>query len=63
MVLDHIYPVAKGGLDTDENTVLVCNQCNTKKSDKTLMVFCTQMKFDYAKVGARLLKMGKRSGK
>ena len=59
MVLDHIYPVAKGGLDTDENTVLVCNQCNIKKSDKTLMVFCTQMKFDYAKVGARLMKMGK----
>lgn len=59
MVLDHIYPVAKGGLDTDENTVLVCKQCNTKKSDKTLMVFCTQMKFDYTKVGARLMKMGK----
>ncbi len=59
MVLDHIYPVAKGGLDTDENTVLVCKQCNTKKSDKTLGVFCTQMKFDYAKVGARLIKMGK----
>jgi 5-methylcytosine-specific restriction endonuclease McrA len=59
MVLDHIYPVAKGGLDTDENTVLVCKQCNTKKSDKTLGVFCMQMKFDYAKVGARLIKMGK----
>jgi 5-methylcytosine-specific restriction endonuclease McrA len=59
MVMDHIYPIAKGGLDTPENTVLVCIQCNTKKSDKTLMVFCTQMKFDYLKVGERLLKMGK----
>ncbi|MCF8169286.1 MAG: HNH endonuclease [Rhodoferax sp.] len=59
MVLDHIYPIAKGGLDTRENTVLVCKQCNMRKSDKTLMVFCNQMRLDHSKVFDRLLKMGK----
>lgn len=59
MVMDHIYPIAKGGLDMPENAVLVCVECNTKKSDKTVMVFCTQMKFDYLKVAEKLSKMGK----
>ena len=59
LVLDHIYPVAKGGLDTEENTVLVCQKCNSKKSDKTLLIFCRLMKLSHTEVCERLLKMGK----
>ena len=59
LVLDHIYPVSRGGLDTKENTVLVCQTCNSKKSDKTLMIFCRLMKFDHADVCDRLIELGK----
>jgi 5-methylcytosine-specific restriction endonuclease McrA len=59
LVLDHIYPIAEGGLDTEKNTVLVCHKCNSKKSDKTLMIFCRLMKFDHSEVCDRLIKLGK----
>ena len=31
--VDHIIPVAKGGLNEIENMVCACWECNTKKSD------------------------------
>ena len=33
---DHIYPLSKGGLSTEENMVYVCTDCNLAKRDKTL---------------------------
>jgi len=34
--LDHIYPRAKGGRTTFENTVASCHPCNNKKGDRLL---------------------------
>jgi 5-methylcytosine-specific restriction endonuclease McrA len=59
LVLDHIYPVARGGLDTDENTVLVCSKCNRMKSDITLLLFCERMNFEFWDVCQRLKSLGK----
>jgi hypothetical protein len=59
MVLDHIYPVSRGGLDTISNTVLSCNRCNSTKTNKTLVVFCVEMGFDIVVVTKRLLEKGK----
>ena len=39
-VADHIYPVSKGGL-AHYKMVLICNNCNEKKSDLTLRIFVT----------------------
>lgn len=36
---DHIYPVSRGGLSTADNMIYVCQKCNSKKSDKTLLEF------------------------
>jgi 5-methylcytosine-specific restriction endonuclease McrA len=33
--VDHIVPVAKGGLDTIENLQALCNRCNCGKTDTT----------------------------
>lgn len=59
MVLDHIYPVSKGGLDTESNTVLSCDPCNSRKTNKTVAVFCAEMGFDIATVINRLRVRGK----
>lgn len=32
---DHVKPLSKGGLDTWENVVSACFQCNSRKSDRT----------------------------
>ena len=32
--VDHLVPVAKGGLDIDENLVAACKKCNYSKQDK-----------------------------
>lgn len=34
--IDHIFPQALGGKNTYENTVAACNNCNSKKADKTI---------------------------
>lgn len=57
---DHIYPVARGGLSTEENMVFVCALCNGKKRDKTLREFIRIMKFDHSAVEQRLELLGKR---
>lgn len=56
---DHIYPVVKGGLSTQENMVYVCLTCNQKKSDLTLREFIAIMSFDRQRVESTLEKLGK----
>jgi 5-methylcytosine-specific restriction endonuclease McrA len=58
-VLDHIYPIALGGLTTQSNTVLICNPCNRSKGKTTLILFCKKNKFHYSDVIDRLLDLGK----
>ena len=36
--VDHIIPVAKGGLSTEDNLQTLCWKCNRTKSDKILSV-------------------------
>ena len=34
--IDHIIPLARGGLDTEKNLQLLCSYCNRKKGDRIL---------------------------
>lgn len=56
---DHIYPVAKGGLTTFQNMVLICQKCNASKSSNTLRVFASRNNYDYLEICSRLERMGK----
>jgi 5-methylcytosine-specific restriction endonuclease McrA len=56
---DHIYPIAKGGLSILANMVLVCADCNAKKSDLTLRVFIQTFGLDRKAVETRLSQLGK----
>lgn len=44
--LEHIYPVAKGGLSIVQKMVYACASCNSKKSDKGLIEFLDQAGFN-----------------
>jgi 5-methylcytosine-specific restriction endonuclease McrA len=57
---DHIYPLSKGGLEDDDNLVLVCSSCNLKKSDYTLREFIIKFKLDRDAIEGRLELLGKR---
>ena len=57
---DHIYPVARGGLSTEENMVFVCAVCNSRKRDMTLREFVKLMSFDQSTIEERLECLGKR---
>jgi 5-methylcytosine-specific restriction endonuclease McrA len=35
LVLDHVFPVSRGGTNDDSNLVTACSECNSKKSDNT----------------------------
>lgn len=39
LTIDHLVPVAKGGLDDITNYVTACRDCNEKKADKSLDEF------------------------
>ena len=57
---DHIYPVAKGGLSTEDNMIYVCQKCNMQKRDKTLLEFVSEnAKFDLSQVISNIKKLGK----
>jgi 5-methylcytosine-specific restriction endonuclease McrA len=56
---DHIHPVNKGGLTTMQNMILICKNCNSKKSNQTLRVFCKKSNFNYDKICERLENLGK----
>ena len=57
--LEHIYPVAKGGLSIVQNMVYACASCNSKKSDKGLIEFLDQAGFNVLVVLGTLQLMGK----
>ena len=56
---DHIYPVAKGGESTKRNMVLVCAECNSKKSSLTLQAFIKKFSLDRSEIERRLEMLGK----
>ena len=56
---DHIYPLSRGGQETESNMVYVCAECNISKSDKTLHNFCAERGLDFTKISHRLRSMGK----
>ena len=37
--LDHFYPLARGGVDADYNWIVLCQDCNRKKSDRDPVSF------------------------
>lgn len=57
--VDHIMPIAKGGMSVIENMILVCESCNLEKSDQTLRNFCKIKSFDFDKIAKKLEKQGK----
>jgi hypothetical protein len=57
---DHIYPVSRGGLSTIENMVLVCDQCNLSKGDRTLREFIRKNNLDAERIESTLERLGKR---
>ena len=59
LVLDHIHPVAKGGLSTPQNSILVCSSCNSKKRDLTLRAYCKKYKKDFENISTALERQGK----
>ena len=56
---DHIHPINKGGLSTNQNMVLICKKCNSKKKAFTLRAFCKQQRLNYDNICNRLENMGK----
>lgn len=57
--LDHIYPVAKGGLSTTKNMVRVCSDCNLKKKALTLSQFIKKNELDRDFIESNLEKLNK----
>ena len=51
---EHIHPVSKGGLSTIENTVFICGDCNSRKSNMTLNKFLVEASLDRDAVFKRL---------
>lgn len=43
---DHVIPIVKGGGYTAENIVPACKSCNSKKRDKDLSVFLSEIRHD-----------------
>lgn len=59
LVLDHIHPVAKGGQTVLQNSILICQPCNSSKRALTLRGFCIKAGLDHETVAARLERQGK----
>lgn len=59
LVMDHIHPIAKGGQTVPQNSILICQPCNSLKRALTLRAFCKKADFDYEDVAVRLERQGK----
>jgi 5-methylcytosine-specific restriction endonuclease McrA len=57
---DHIYPISRGGLSTEDNMVYICSDCNSDKSDMTLRDFAKLKNLDWPRLEAVLDLLGKR---
>lgn len=57
--VDHIHPVAKGGLTLPNNLILVCRECNNSKSDMTLRSFCIDNGLDFFEITIKLAEESK----
>lgn len=57
--LEHIYPVAKGGLSSTENMVFVCPTCNLQKGAQTLNQFIRSANLNRDEIERRLSALGK----
>lgn len=57
--IDHIYPVAKGGLSTTKNMVSVCAECNLKKRDLTLNEFIRKFDLNRERIESNLDSLDK----
>lgn len=58
--VDHINPISNGGLSIEKNMILVCQDCNLRKSDDSLRVFCRNNALNYDDICDRLEKADKR---
>jgi len=56
---DHIYPTSRGGRSVPANMVLVCADCNSAKSNKTLRTFSREQDLNFDEICQRLELMGK----
>ncbi|MBS0151006.1 MAG: HNH endonuclease [Nitrospira sp.] len=57
--LDHIYPLAKGGLSIVINLVWCCSACNSLKADNGLVQFLMERGLPIEPVLSRLHSLGK----
>jgi 5-methylcytosine-specific restriction endonuclease McrA len=57
---DHIYPIARGGLSSEDNMVAVCKTCNNRKSDQTLRDFAKYQGLNIRAIEERLDILGKK---
>lgn len=57
--LDHIFPISLGGLSMRQNVILVCSECNQRKSDKTLQRFARENYLNFEEICSRLETRGK----
>ncbi|HEX7844360.1 MAG TPA: HNH endonuclease [Chitinophagaceae bacterium] len=54
LVIDHVVPRSKGGLDSLSNLVASCAPCNSKKWDYSLKEFCERQNFDFEIISNRV---------
>ena len=47
LVIDHIIPRKKGGIDKENNLITSCKQCNNNKGDLDLFDFIKKQNLDY----------------
>jgi 5-methylcytosine-specific restriction protein A len=50
LTIDHIIPLARGGVDEATNYVTACYDCNQKKADLPIHVFALRIKIDVSDI-------------
>lgn len=57
--VDHIEPWSRGGSRSKENLILICKECNKKKRDMPLHIYCYSYGITPESVYLRLKRAGK----